>query len=113
MVTRRKRNDAVFHAIAEPTRRRLLDALARGPRSAGSLARRFPASRPAIARHLRVLRAARLVRARAVGRRRIYELTPAPLHAVESWVAHYAAFWSGRLDALARYVESEEGREER
>ena len=113
MVTRSKRDDAVFHAIAEPTRRRLLDALARGPRSAGALARRFPASRPAIARHLRVLREARLVRAHAVGRRRMYELTPAPLHSVERWVAHYAAFWSGRLDALARYVEREPERGER
>ncbi len=97
--------DAVFKAIAEPTRRRLLDELHRRPRSAGFLAKRFPSSRPAVARHLAVLRRAGLVRARREGRRQIYELTPAPLAAVRSWIGRYEAFWEARLTELAQYVE--------
>lgn len=99
---------AVFRAIAEPTRRKLLDELARGACPAGALASKFPASRPAIARHLRVLRDARLVRVRREGRRQIYELTPKPLRAVRSWVERYEIFWGERLDELARYVEGAE-----
>jgi DNA-binding transcriptional ArsR family regulator len=102
----RTASGAVFRAIAEPTRRRLLDELARGSRSAGALAKRFPSSRPAVARHLRVLRRAGLVRARRDGRHRIYELTPAPLKAVQTWVDRYETFWIARLDELARYAEA-------
>jgi len=100
---------AVFHAISEPTRRRLLDELRRGPSSAGALAARFPSSRPGIARHLRVLRAAGLVRTRPEGRRRIYRLAPAPLRAVRDWVAAYGRFWKARLGELADYVEKRSG----
>lgn len=99
---------AVFHAISEPTRRRLLEELARGPRSAGVLAERFPSSRPAVARHLRVLREARLVGVRRVGRRRIYELHAAPLRTVFRWTGRYERFWSDRLGELARFVERTE-----
>src|SRR5215471_3399207 len=105
MVTRS--SGAVFRAIGDPTRRRLLDELARGKRSAGDLARRFPSSRPAVARHLRVLRGAGLVRARARGRQRIYELHAAPLRAVQTWLARYEIFWSERLDELAAYLADE------
>jgi DNA-binding transcriptional ArsR family regulator len=107
------RNQAVFHAIAEPTRRRLLDELSRGRQSAGQLARRFPASRPAIAKHLRILREARLVRARREGRNQIYELTPAPLESAARWIDRYEAFWTERLAALAEYIERESGSKER
>ena len=99
---------AVFRAIAEPTRRQLLDELARGARPAGALASKFPSSRPAVARHLRVLRDARLVRVRRQGRHQIYELTPRPLRAVRSWIERYEVFWSERLEELARYVEKAE-----
>ena len=112
MVTHQRRvPNAVFRAIAEPTRRRLLDELSRGSRTAGALARRFPSSRPAVARHLGVLRQAGLVRARREGRHQIYELTPAPLSAVHHWVERYEIFWSERLDELARYVEGLEEEE--
>jgi DNA-binding transcriptional ArsR family regulator len=104
MVTRHGQA-AVFRAIAEPTRRRLLDELSRGRQTAGQLARRFPSSRPAIAKHLRVLREARLVRARSVGRTRVYELTPAPLAVAARWIDRYEVFWNARLDELAAYVE--------
>jgi DNA-binding transcriptional ArsR family regulator len=98
------RAQAVFHAIAEPTRRGLLDVLAAGPRSAGALARRFPASRPAVARHLSVLRRSGLVRVKADGRRRIYTLSPAGLRAVGRWIARYDRFWRsiGRRAARKR-----------
>ena len=111
MVTYRRQ--AVFHAIAEPTRRRLLDELSRGRRTAGELARRFPASRPAIAKHLRVLREARLVRARREGRNRVYELTPAPLESAARWIDRYEVFWTEKLDAFAAYLEKEADRKER
>jgi DNA-binding transcriptional ArsR family regulator len=107
MVTHRAAESAVFRAIGDPTRRRLLEELARGRRSAGDLARRFPSSRPAVARHLRVLRGAGLVRARARGRQRIYELRPAPLRAVQTWLARYEIFWSARLDELESYLANE------
>jgi DNA-binding transcriptional ArsR family regulator len=107
MVTHRAAESAVFRAIGDPTRRRLLEELARGRRSAGDLARRFPSSRPAVARHLRVLRGAGLVRARARGRQRIYELRPAPLRAVQTWLARYEIFWSARLDELESYLADE------
>jgi DNA-binding transcriptional ArsR family regulator len=90
------RAQSVFHAIAEPTRRGLLDALAAGPRSAGALARRFPASRPAVARHLGVLRRSGLVLVKAEGRRRIYTLNPSGLRAASRWIARYDRFWKAR-----------------
>ena len=110
MVTH-SRAQAVFHAVAEPTRRRLLDNLSRGPRSAGHLARKFRSSRPAVAKHLRVLRRAGLVRAHRLGRHQIYSLTPAPLAAVERWIGRYQAFWSARLDELTEYIERSPGGE--
>jgi DNA-binding transcriptional ArsR family regulator len=91
----------IFHAVAEPTRRRLLDNLSRGPRSAGHLARKFRSSRPAVAKHLRILRRARLVRVHRLGRHQIYALTPAPLEKIERWVARYQAFWKMRLEEAA------------
>jgi DNA-binding transcriptional ArsR family regulator len=105
------RAQSVFHAIGEPTRRRLLDALAAGPRSAGALARRFPASRPAVARHLGVLRRSGLVLVKAEGRRRIYTLNPSGLRAVSRWIARYDRFWKARSDDLTRYVRVEAARE--
>lgn len=107
MVTyRRASAQAVFHAIAEPTRRRLLDELSTGPRAAGALASRFLSSRPAIAKHLRILRQAGLVRVRRTGRHRIYSLRPAPLAAAGHWIERYEAFWNARLDELTSYVEA-------
>ncbi len=104
---------AVFHAIAEPTRRRLLDELSAGPRAAGALASRFPFSRPAVAKHLRILRQAGLVRVRRRGRNRIYLLKPAPLKTVGRWIDRYEAFWNARLDELTSYVEAAARREKR
>jgi DNA-binding transcriptional ArsR family regulator len=87
-------------ALADPTRRELLALLAGGERAAGELAGRFPVSRPAISRHLRVLREAGLVRARTEGKKRLYALEPAPLRELDDWLEPYRRFWAQRLDAL-------------
>ena len=87
-------------AVADPTRRELLRLLVDGERSAGELAGRFPVSRPAISRHLRVLREAGLVRARADGRRRLYALDPRPLRELDDWLEPYRDLWAQRFDAL-------------
>lgn len=102
---------AAFAALADPTRRAVLDLLRRGSLPAGRIAQAFPVSRPAISKHLRLLRRARLVRERRDGRRRIYELTPGPLKTVDSWLSHYRAFWQMNLSDLKAFVESEQGRE--
>jgi DNA-binding transcriptional ArsR family regulator len=87
-------------AVADPTRRELLRLLVDGERSAGELADRFPVSRPAISRHLRVLREAGLVRARTDGKRRLYSLDPRPLRELDDWLEPYRDLWANRLDAL-------------
>ncbi len=77
----------------------------RGELSAGELAARFPVSRPAVSRHLRVLREAGLVTEKRDSRRRQYSLSPAPLAEIDRWLAGYRVFWGARLNALKRYVE--------
>ena len=87
-------------ALADPTRRELVALLARGELAAGELAERFPVSRPAISRHLRVLREAGLVRSRVEGRRRLYALDPRPLRELDDWLEPYRDLWARRFDAL-------------
>ena len=87
-------------ALADPTRRRLVALLADGEQAAGKLAGRFAVSRPAISRHLRVLREAGLVQVRVEGQRRVYALDPRPLSELDAWLAPYRRLWSQRLDAL-------------
>lgn len=99
--------DAAFQVLADPTRRAVLDLLRGGSRAAGEIARRFPVSRPAISRHLRLLRRAGLVREHRRGRHRLYRLDAEPLKAVDRWLEQYRAFWSARLSGLKDFVESE------
>ena len=87
-------------ALADPTRREIVALLAGGEVAAGELARRFPVSRPAVSRHLRVLREAGLVSARVEGRRHLYALDPAPLREIDAWLEPYRDLWAQRLDAL-------------
>ena len=87
-------------ALAEPTRRRILEPLADRERSAGELAAHFATSRPAASRHLRVLREHGLVRAREEAQRRLYSLDPDPLAELDEWLERYRCFWTNRLDAL-------------
>jgi DNA-binding transcriptional ArsR family regulator len=89
-----------LEALADPTRRQIVELLAEGEREAGEIAAQFPVSRPAISRHLRVLRDSGLVRSRPDAQRRIYSLDPAPLAEVDAWLGQYRSFWSNRLDAL-------------
>jgi DNA-binding transcriptional ArsR family regulator len=87
-------------ALADPTRRGIVALLAGGERPAGEVARAFPVSRPAVSRHLRVLRDAGLVRSRTDGRRRLYALDPGPLRELDAWLEPYRDLWAQRLDAL-------------
>jgi DNA-binding transcriptional ArsR family regulator len=99
--------EAAFQALADPTRRAVLDLLRSGSQPAGQIARIFPLSRPAISKHLRLLRQAHLVEERREGRHRIYRLNPAPLRAVDSWLEQYRSFWRANLSSLKTFVESE------
>src|SRR5690348_18416050 len=105
--------EAAFHALADPTRRAVLDLLRRGSQPAGQIARRFPVSRPAISKHLRLLRRAHLVQERKEGRHRFYQLNPEPLKAVDSWLQQYRVFWRSKLTSLKTFVESEYAKETR
>lgn len=100
-----------FSALADPTRRAVLDLLRSGSLPAGRIARAFPISRPAISKHLRLLRRAHLVRERREGRRRLYQLNPEPLRAVDSWLSDYRVFWQMNLTDLKTFVETEHEKE--
>jgi DNA-binding transcriptional ArsR family regulator len=89
-----------LEALADPTRRRIVELLAEGDRSAGELASQFSVSRPAVSRHLRVLRETGLVRSRPEAQRRLYSLDPTPLAELDEWLGRYRSFWAQRLDAL-------------
>ena len=102
-------SDDTFRAVADPTRRQLLDILADGERPMMELAGRFDMSVPAVSQHLRVLREADLVRERPQGRLRIYSIAPKPLRIVSDWVSHYQRFWEEGLDALGAYVAPDGG----
>jgi DNA-binding transcriptional ArsR family regulator len=96
-----------FSALADPTRRRIVELLAAGAMDAGSLAAEFDVSRPAVSRHLRVLREAGLVRARSEAQRRIYEIDGSGLDEVAAWVDRYRTFWADRLDRLAHAAKEQ------
>jgi len=97
-------------ALADPTRRRIVESLARGALSSGEIASRFSITAPAISQHLKALRAARLVTVRAAAQRRIYELDPTGIDAVADWISDIRRFWAGRLDALeAQLKENGDG----
>ena len=87
-------------ALADPTRRRIVELLAEGDRSAGELASHFETSRPGVSRHLRVLRETGLVQVREEAQRRVYSLDTDPLEELDEWLSRYRRFWVGRLDAL-------------
>jgi DNA-binding transcriptional ArsR family regulator len=95
----------VFDAVAEESRRTILDLLAAGPQPVGEIAGRTGLSQPNASRHLRILREAGLVEPRAEGQRRIYELRPAGLAELIGWVAPYQRLWQGSLDALERHLD--------
>lgn len=95
----------IFQAIADPTRRALLDRMRQGEQSVTQLAEPFEMSMPAISQHLHILCDAGLVSQRKVGRMRLYRLNPEPLKQVSDWVNPYEQFWQEKLDALGKYLE--------
>lgn len=96
----------VFAAVADPTRRMLLERLrSEGPRSISELAADLPITRQAVAKHLALLHDAGLVRDRKQGRERLQELNPLPLREVDDWLGPYAEAWDQRLAALQRHLE--------
>jgi len=108
MVTlHRKQRAAVFRAIADPTRREILGMLRGGRYSVGEIAANFRTSRPAISKHLRVLRSVGLVATKQEGTARICTLNAMPLRVVSDWLSDYQAFWSETLRGLKHYVEEE------
>jgi DNA-binding transcriptional ArsR family regulator len=97
-----------FAALADPTRRRIVELLGSGERAAGALGEDFEISAPAISQHLKALRESGLVRVRVDGQRRIYSLDPKGFAEMEDWFAKMRGFWSGRLDALERELKKGE-----
>ena len=97
----------VFRAVADPTRRAILDRLRGGRVHVNALAAEFEQSRPAISKHLKVLRDARVGHEPRVGRARLYQLDPVPLQRVAGWIEGYRAFWLTSLDNLKRRLEEE------
>lgn len=97
----------MFNAVAEGSRREILDLLAAGPRAVGEIATETGLSQPNASRHLRILREAGLVAPRVEGQRRIYELRPAGLAELIGWVAPYQRLWQGSLEALERHLDND------
>ncbi len=105
--------EAAFSALADPTRRSVLDLLRQGSLPAGRIAQAFPVSRPAVSKHLRLLWRARLVQERREGRHRLYELNPGPLRAVDNWLSQYRSFWQSSLESLKAVVKAGQARQAR
>lgn len=97
--------DAVFRALADPTRRAMLRTLAGGQRSIGELAAPFKMSFAGASKHVKALEAAGLVHRTVRGRTHVCRLDPAPLAAADDWLRFYESFWADRLDALARILD--------
>ena len=97
-------------ALAEPTRRRIVDGLGTSERSVGELVAALGVSQPAVSKHLKVLREAGLVTSRTAAQRRIYRVEPAPLRELDAWLAPYRRLWSRHLDALERHLDDQEER---
>ena len=105
--------DSIFHALGDPTRRKMLRELARGERTVGSLAEPFAMSLAAASKHIKVLEQAGLVRRDIKGRTHHVRLDPAALAGAFEWLKTYERFWSGRLDVLERLLREEDARKSR
>lgn len=103
--------DAVFHALADPTRRGMIVELARGERTVGQLAEPLSMSLAAASKHVKVLEAAGLIRREIRWRTHVCRLNPGPLASAHAWLGDYERFWTGRLDVLERLLREEATRE--
>lgn len=102
------RLDAVFRALADPTRRAMVRDLSHRPRSVGELAQPFEISLAAASKHIKVLEGAGLVQREVQGRTHVCRLDARPLHAGMEWMRHYERFWNQRLDALESLLRAED-----
>lgn len=103
--------DAVFHALGDPTRRRMLRDLARGERTVSQLAEPFAISLAAASKHVKALENAGLIRRDVRGRTHVCSLDPGPLASAHRWLSFYEQFWTDRLDALERLLREEDASE--
>src|SRR3954463_3556977 len=97
--------DAVFHALASPTRRKVLERLSVGPATVSELAEPFEMQLPSFVQHLTVLEKSRLVKSKKRGRVRTYEIAPERFTVVEDWLSERRRLWEARLDRFDRYVQ--------
>ena len=100
-----ERVPTVFEVIAEPNRRAILSLLVSSPQSVGEIERRLRMPQPTVSKHLRVLREAGFVESTVDAQRRLYRLTPEPLHEVDAWLAPFRRLWSAHVDALERHLD--------
>jgi DNA-binding transcriptional ArsR family regulator len=102
----------IYEALAEPTRRRILDLLREQPRLVGELAELLAISQPGVSKHLKVLRDVGVVRVRQDAQRHWYELRPEPLEEIDAWLGTYRHLWNSRLDRLDDYLQELKRKEE-
>jgi DNA-binding transcriptional ArsR family regulator len=99
-------SDAIWPALADPTRRALLQLLCERARPVGELVDALGVSQPTVSKHLRVLREAGLVHVTGDAQRRIYSIAPRPFLSLDAWLEPYRRFWNGRLDLLGRHLDA-------
>jgi len=104
MVYEREPLDLVFGALSDPTRRGMLEQLARGETSVGALGARYAMSAPAISKHLKVLQRAGLIRRTRQGREHRIRVDPRPIESARGWIATYAVYWEQQFDAVEAYL---------
>jgi DNA-binding transcriptional ArsR family regulator len=100
-------------ALADPTRRQIVEMLGRGELASGEIAERFDISAPAVSQHLKVLKEAQLVQVRVEGQRRVYSLDPEGLQMIDAWLAEVRRFWAERLDALEQALRAPAAKDKR
>jgi DNA-binding transcriptional ArsR family regulator len=108
MLNQHARLDLLFHALADPTRRAMVERLSRGPASVSELAQPLSMSLPAVVQHLQVLEASGLVRSEKVGRVRTCRIEPKALRTAEDWIAERRSSWERRLDRLGAYLAEQD-----
>lgn len=99
--------DAAFYAVADPTRRRIVERLMRGPARVTDLAAPFSMSLNGVSKHLKVLESAGLLKRTCHGREHFLALRPEPIRRIQAWSSRFESFWTDRLDALAKQLEDE------
>ncbi len=106
MVIQNEELDLVFGALADPTRRRMLEQLASGASRVGDLGPAHPMSQPAVSKHVRVLERAGLIQRERIGREHRITVDPRPIEAARTWIGHYARFWQEQFNAVDEYLKT-------